>query len=62
MYREVDVTGCIATYDKPLPKGAPVTVRVTSDKYGKTLSLTCSGIMIAIPLENAEEIMEVELK
>lgn len=41
---------------------APVTVRMTSDEYGQTLSLTCEttgGYQIGIPLESVKDIVRV---
>ena len=39
--------------------GCPVTVRMTNDKRGKSLSLSAFNILIAIPLESVQEIIKV---
>ena len=63
-YREKDVKGCIVDGSNliPLPKKCDVTVRMTSDKVGQTLSLTAFNIMISIPLESVREIIKVSEK
>ena len=63
-YREKDVKGCIVDGSDliPLPKKCDVTVRMTSDKVGQTLSLSAFNIMISIPLESVREIIKVSEK
>ena len=63
-YREKDVKGLIIDGSNliPLPKKCDVTVRMTSDKVGQTLSLSAFNIMISIPLESVREIIKVSEK
>lgn len=42
-----------------LPKPCNVTVRMTSDKRGQSLSLSAYNIMISIPLETVTDIIRV---
>lgn len=59
-YREKDVNGFIADSTKSLiPKPCKVTVRMTSDKRGKTLSLTGYNVIIGIPLEQVADIIKI---
>ena len=62
-YREKTVEGMFTDIRHPLslmnPCKAKVTVRMTSDKIGKSLSLSCGSIMISIPLESVENIIKV---
>lgn len=51
-YIEKDTNGLI--YDGKHLHGAVVTVRITSDNYGKSMSLTAGNIQIQIPLEPIE--------
>lgn len=59
-YREKTVTGMI-TDGKHLGR-TPVTVRMTSDKKGQTLSLNVGEIMMAISLEDVQDIIRVTEK
>ena len=63
-YREKYVKGLIIDGSNliPLPKKCDVTVRMTSDKVGQTLSLSAFNIMISIPLESVREIIKVSEK
>lgn len=64
-YREKDVDGFLflASPDGvPVPAPATVTVRMTSDEKGQTLSLSAGPVMIGIPLESVREIIEVTKK
>lgn len=63
-YREKTVKGCIADGSDPLPipKLCDVTVRMTSDKLGQSLSLQAYNVMIQIPLESVREIIRVSEK
>lgn len=57
-YREKTVRGFIADVtEKPIPRASRVTVRMTSDKEGASLSLQAFNIMISIPLEQVQEII-----
>lgn len=59
-YREKDVIGFIGDGKKsPIPKPCNVTVRMTSDKMGQTLSLCGYNILIGIPLEKVADIIKV---
>jgi len=59
-YREKTVKGFIGDSTKiPIPKPCNVTVRMTSDKLGKTLSLQGYNVLIGIPLEEVKEIIRV---
>lgn len=59
-YREKEVVGFIGDLRKSLfPKSCRVTVRMTSDNMGKTLSLSGANILIGIPLEEVEDIIKV---
>lgn len=59
-YREKDVDGLITDITQfVIPKKCNVTVRMTSDKIGQSLSLSAYNIMIQIPLEQVQEIIKV---
>ena len=59
-YREKDVDGLITDVTEcVLPKKCNVTVRMTSDKIGQSLSLSAYNIMISIPLEQVRDIIKV---
>lgn len=58
-YREKTVKGMIADITKPFPAFRDVTVRMTHDKAGQSLSLCCANIMIEIPLESVSDIVRV---
>jgi len=58
-YREKDVDGMIFKASAPLPKPCKITVRMTSDKLGQTLSLTGGNTMLVIPLEKVRDIIRV---
>lgn len=61
-YREKTVKGMIADITKPFPAFRDVTVRMTNDKVGQSLSLQCANIMIEIPLEAVTEIIRISEK
>ncbi len=59
-YREKDVTGFIGDTSKSVfPKPCRITVRMTSDKNGQTLSLAVANVLIGIPLEEVVDIIKV---
>lgn len=60
-YREKKLTGIITNKHGlvMLPGYADVTVRMTSDEIGQTLSLEADGTMITIPLEPVADILKV---
>ena len=59
-YREKDVMGFIGDISKTIfPKPCRITVRMTSDKTGQTLSLAGANVLIGIPLEEVKEIIKV---
>ena len=60
-YREKKVPGIITNIRglAMLPGYAEVTVRMTSDVIGQTLSLEADGTMITIPLEPVADILKV---
>ena len=59
-YREKDVMGFIGDTSKSIfPKPCRITVRMTSDKNGQTLSLAGANVLIGIPLEEVKEIIKV---
>ena len=59
-YREKDVDGLITDITQfVIPKKCNVTVRMTSDKIGQSLSLSAYNIMIQIPLEQVRDIIKV---
>ena len=60
-YREKTIKGCIFDGSKPLllPEMCDVTVRMTSDKIGQSLSLQAFNVMIEIPLEQVRDIIRV---
>jgi len=39
--------------------GVPVTVRVTKDPLGETMSLECGGTMIAVALESLKGLIRI---
>ena len=64
-YREKDVNGFLFIQSPeglPIPAPAAVTVRMTSDEKGKTLSLSAGPVMIGIPLESVTDIIDVSKK
>lgn len=60
-YREKEVNGyiCDITKIKNMVKPCKVTVRMTSDEKGQSLSLSAYNIQIGIPLEAVRDIIEV---
>jgi hypothetical protein len=59
-YREKQVEGMVAIWNArriPTFRKMPVTVRMTNDKVGKSLSLQAGNVMIEIPLEQVTEII-----
>lgn len=56
-YREKTVKGMVAT--GIIPKFCNVTVRMTSDKRGQSLSLQAYNVLIEIPLESVKDIIKV---
>lgn len=59
-YREKDVMGFIGDTSKSIfPKPCRITVRMTSDEKGQTLSLAGANILIGIPLEEVKGIVKV---
>lgn len=60
-YREKDVKGMLVQNNRIYP--VPVTVRMTSDKVGQTMSFTAGNTQISIALEDVKDIVKVtELK
>ena len=60
-YREKTIKGCIFDDHKPtlVPQRCDVTVRMTSDKLGQSLSLQAYNVMIEIPIEKVSGIIKV---
>ncbi len=59
-YREKVVQGMIGDISKSvIPNPCKVTVRMTSDKRGQSLSLSAYNILIEIPLEQVQDIIKV---
>lgn len=59
-YREKDVMGFIGDTSKTVfPKPCRITVRMTSDENGQTLSLAGANILMGIPLEAVKDIVKV---
>lgn len=59
-YREKDVMGFIGDTSKTVfPSPCRITVRMTSDKHGQTLSLAGANVLISIPLEEVADIIKV---
>ena len=60
-YREKTVSGVIyPNTDKlTMPMKSEVTVRMTSDKVGQSLSLQAGNVMIMIPLEAVRDIIRI---
>lgn len=59
-YREKQVEGMVAIWNArriPTFRKMPVTVRMTNDKVGKSLSLQAGNVLIEIPLEQVTEII-----
>lgn len=59
-YREKQVEGMVAIWNArrvPTFRKLPVTVRMTADKVGKSISLQAGNVMIEIPLEQVQEII-----
>ena len=66
-YREKTVDGCIFDITKPLPmryipQKCDVTIRMTSDKRGQSMSLQAFNVLIEIPLETVKDIIKVAEK
>lgn len=59
-YREKDVNGILT--DGKMFKPTTVTVRMTRDKRGSSLSLNAYNVMIQIPLEQVEDIIRISDK
>lgn len=58
-YREKTVKGMIADVRTMMPVFVDVTVRMTSDKRGQSLSMSGANVMIEIPLEGVRNIIKV---
>ena len=58
-YRIKEVTGLIFDVNEMKPKKCMVTVQITSDNIGKSLSLAAYNILIKIPLESVSDIIKV---
>lgn len=58
-YREKTVKGVIFGGGHMFPKACKVTVRMTSDARGQSLSLQAFNVMIEIPLEPIKDIIKV---
>ena len=59
-YREKQVEGMVTIWNArriTTVQKMPVTVRMTNDKVGKSLSLQARNLMIEIPLEQVQEII-----
>ena len=61
-YRTKDVTGLICDVNEMKPKKCMVTVQMTSDDIGQSLSLSAYNILIEIPLESVADIIKVTEK
>lgn len=57
-YREKTVNG-ISYNGHGIPKPCPVTVRMTKNNIGESLSLAANGHMIMIPLEAVRDIIKI---
>lgn len=59
-YREKTVKGLFfdTTFGIKM-RATPVTVRMTSDKIGQSLSLSAGNYMISIPMEQVRDIIKV---
>lgn len=58
-YREKDVKGMLVDASNMNCKMCNVTVRMTSDNIGQSLSLSAYNVMIQIPLESVRDIIKV---
>lgn len=56
-YREKTVSGFVSNGTQLAP--CPVTVRMTADDYGQTLSLQSPGYQIGIPMEAVADIIKL---
>ena len=66
-YREKTVDGCIFDATRALsmryiPQKCDVTIRMTSDKRGQSMSLQAFNVLIEIPLESVKDIIRVAEK
>ena len=61
-YREKTVKGLIFDVTKKMPIKCDVTVRMTHDNLGQSLSLQAFNVMLEIPLESVTEIIKVSEK
>lgn len=61
-YREKTVRGMIADITVMKPMFKDVTVRMTSDRHGQSLSMACANVIIEIPLEAVRDIIRVAKK
>ena len=61
MTRTKDVNGMMSTVYRPIPIPTKVTVRITSDEHGETLSLSDdkAEIMLIIPIEPVNDLIKV---
>ena len=58
-YREKTIVGMIGNIRTGDMLSREVTVRMTSDKIGQSLSLQCANVLIEIPLEPVKNIIKV---
>ena len=63
-YREKTIKGCIFDLSRKMPlmyipQECDVTIRMTSDKRGQSMSLQAFNVMIEIPLESVKNIIKV---
>ena len=59
-YRQKTVRGFIDDNTKSVfPMAHDVTVRLTNDEKGQTLSLQCFNVLIGIPLEDVSDIVKM---
>lgn len=61
-YREKTINGVMFNGKFPLPRPCKVTVRMTSDHLGQSLSLNVDNILIEIPLEAVKDIITITEK
>ena len=58
MYKEKDVRGLVVSANDMKIHPCNITVRMTSDKRGKSLSLQGLNVMVQIPLEGVEDVIK----
>ena len=52
------IKGFIGYENEVIPQSEQVTVRFTSDRYGETISLENGNVMLGVPFETVQKMVE----